>query len=256
MDLALTINAWIDEEIIFAQQLGASQVFASVDPDWGDAPGWDAQSMAKLANRVEKSGLILAGLHAVSLPATDPIAWAAGLVENAGTAEIGLLSLSAGLFSRGSLIQKTFAAALPSLADAAGRAGIRLAIPAAGLFKGHSGAKVQAGLLRGLPPSTGLDAAPAVLQNWFALPESSTRQSILDKLFLVSLENEALGGLQPGSGLDGLPSLCWRLRQANYSGLIRLGRPAHWKGDTREAHHALAFSTGYLRAVFQAFQRV
>ena len=107
MDLALTINAWIDEEVMFAQQLGARHIFASMDPLWAATPGWDAQSLTRLANRVEKAGLVLAGLYATP-PVKEPLAWTAQLLRDAAKAKIELLSLSATLIPAPSSTQEAF----------------------------------------------------------------------------------------------------------------------------------------------------
>ena len=262
MDLALTINGWIDEEVIFAQQVGARQVFAQVDSSQGNTPGWDASALARLANRIEKAGLVLAGLRAaapagVGRPA-DGLAWAARLVEEAGAAKSGLLiSLSSALFPARRPAGTNLAALLAPLATASSAAGVRLAIPAEVLARGQS----QSGLtsaLELLPPSCGLDGSPALLldEPQPAASGSALAQAIQDRLYLVSVENKPRpAGQQPDPGFEQLRALSWRLRQSGYPGLIRLGQPPRWKGDTPSGHHARAFSTGYLRAVLQAFQR-
>jgi hypothetical protein len=262
MDLALTINGWIDEEVIFAQQLGAQYVFAQVD----SSSDWDAQSLARLANRIEKAGLILAGLHAAGLPAgggqqAEALAWAARLAQEAGAARIGLLSLSAALFSARRSAGNPLTAQLGPLAEAAARAGVKLAIPAAPLLKQDAGGDMES-VLHSLPPSAGLDGSPGLLLDWLdkTAPGSDSRRLILDRLLLVSFAHERRPGSRSaaklnGAGFDELLAGCWRLRRAGYPGLIRLGQPSQWKGDTREGHHARAFTTGYLRAVLQAFQK-
>jgi hypothetical protein len=258
MDLALTINGWIDEEIIFAQQLGARYVFAQVD----SSTGWDAQSLARLANRIEKAGLVLAGLHAGATVGggqqAETLTWAARLAQEAGAARIGLLSLSPALLPARRSAANPTSVLLAPLAEAAARAGVKLAIPLAALLKEYPGAASPEKVLRSLPPSAGLDGAPGLLLDWLQKigPEANLRQMTQDRLYLVSFGNERQSARkQNGAGFDELLSLCWRLRQAGYPGLIRLGQPSRWKGDTREGHHARAFTTGYLRAVLQAFQK-
>lgn len=281
MDLALTINGWIDEDVIFAQQLGARQVFAQVDNSQGTSPGWDRQSLARLANRIEKAGLVLAGLHATGTPprgerleetpadavAFHAAAWVVHLAQEAGAARIGFLSLSAALFTERRSAENSITARLAPLAEAAAQAGVKLAIPLAPLLKEYPGGQSQGHpitperLLHSLPPSAGLDGSPGLLLDWLqnTAPGSNPRQMIQDRLCLVSFEHERRpgsrsGGKLNGAGFDELLSVCWCLRQAGFAGLIRLGRPAQWKGDTREGHQARAFTTGYLRAVLQAFQ--
>lgn len=247
MDLALTINAWIDEEVMFAQQLGTRHVFARVDSQPDGAPAWEAQHLGWLANRVEKAGLVLAGLAVTELP----LERVTRLLEAAGAARIGLVSLPAGLFSGG--------ASAAALAETAERAGVKVAFPAAALAAPGAqdtprGARrlTAEGIpesLRGLPSCAGLDAAPDML------PEL-LQNANQDRLYLVSIENEQRPtGKRSSARFDELLPICWRLHQAGYSGLIRLGQPSKWKNDTLEGHQARAFSTGYFRAALQAFAR-
>jgi hypothetical protein len=272
MDLALTINGWIDEEVIFAQQLGAQYVFARVDCSrQNTSQGGDAQSLASLANRIEKAGLALAGLHAVGAPAgegrqEEALLWISRLVHEAGASRIGLLSLSAGILPARRPAENPRALFMAGLAEAAERAGVKLAIPAAALAKKRPGEKTQVSpeeMLKSLPSSAGLNGSPGMLLEWLQKTGSGDTLSrlIREKLFLVSVETERgrvsrSAGRLPGAEFDDLLAACWRLRQAGYPGLIRLGEPARWKGDTRADNHARAFSTGYLRAVLQAFQKV
>jgi hypothetical protein len=247
MDLALTINAWIDEEIMFAQQLGARSVFARVDAQPGSAPGWDGQHLSWLANRVEKAGLALAGLQAAEIPVSgsamteSALDGAVRLIAAAGAANIGLVNLAAGAAVRSE--------ELPALAEAAARAGVKLALPAA-LLAGATARPSAAGLveaLRGLPDSAGLNASADLLPDWL-------QQAAPSRLYLVSIENEQRPtGKRSSARFDELLPICWRLRQAGYTGLIRLGQPSKWKGDTSEDHQARAFSAGYFRAALQAF---
>jgi len=55
MHLALTLDPFVDTDLLYAQQLGV---------DWivGDVPGWDFDTLAAARNRVERSGLVLSGL--------------------------------------------------------------------------------------------------------------------------------------------------------------------------------------------------
>jgi hypothetical protein len=246
MDLALTVNAWIDEELIFAQQLGARQVFAAADPGWKDAPGWDAAALAKLANRVEKAGLLLAGLYASTAPAAEPQAWALRLVMDAGAAKIGLVSL-APAFLPARRAEKAAPAAWPPLVEAAQQAGVKLALPAARLPGARPGAR--AGLPHDLTANAGLDAVSALALRWLEQTDSAARGRFLERLLLVSFEGLPT---RPGPGLDDLLPLCLRLRESGYAGLVRLGLPARWKGDTPAAHQARAFSTGFLRGVLHS----
>jgi hypothetical protein len=263
MDLALTINGWIDEEVIFAQQLGSRQVFALVKRASLDGETW---SLTRLANRISKAGLILAGLHACEAPRgaggqEDADLWVAHLAREAVAAGIGLLSFSNALFTKRQTLQSSLAAL-----DAA-QTGVKLAIPLAVLtgknrlsgINSQANSPSLANTLSSLPPSAGLDVPPdrllRLLQD--SAPEASERQAVMKRLCLVSFE------LAPGAGpfreanrdgFDELLSACLHLRRGGYSGLIRLGRLPGWKGDTRDAHQARAYTVGYIRGVLQAIQ--
>jgi hypothetical protein len=237
MDLAMTIDGWIDEEVIFAQELGARFVFARVD-----AGKLAATDLTRLSNRIEKGGLNLAGWYAGASVTTAALP---GLIAAAGSVKQDLLlSLAPRLLPARQPLQ-----ALPALAEAAVKAGVKLALPAQALPNPDA----LLDLLDGLPgPYAGLDAAPERVLGWLqkAAPGSALRQLLQDRLFLVSFDHHP----RPGGGSDELLAACWRLKQAGYPGLIRAGRPQHWKGDSREEHSARAFTTGYLRALMHTFQ--
>lgn len=61
MHIALTLDPFVDTDLLYAQQLGV---------DWiiGDMPAWDADTLAAARNRVEQAGLRLSGL--ACLPAS------------------------------------------------------------------------------------------------------------------------------------------------------------------------------------------
>ena len=252
MDLALTINGWIDEEVIFAQQLGSRQVFALVDRSSFD---WDARPLVRLANRISKAGLILAGLYASEAPKgasgqEDADLWVAHLAREAAAAGIGLLSCSKALFTKRRPVQRTLAALEAAQTE------VKMALPLAVLV---GNPQSLADILRSLPPSAGLDVPPGMLLRLLqdTAPDAGERQAFIEQLCLVSFE------FAPGAGpfreanrdgFDNLLSACLRLRRGGYPGLIRLGRLPGWKGDTSDAHQARAYTTGYLRGVLQAIQ--
>ena len=269
MDLALTINGWIDEEVIFAQQLGARQVFASLDVRQVAGPGGNSQPLAWLANRITKAGLGLAGLYVTGgRPGTaeTTLAQTAALVKAAGAAGIGLFSLSTTMFPARRSTRQPIADGWAPLAEAAAQAGVRLSIPAALLVPAPTGGKALPGgqpadILQNLPPgaSAGMDAAPELLLGWLqnAKVGPVLAKGVLDKLFLISFENRRPPvENSTGDAFDELLAVCYRLKQAGYPGLIRLGQPPHWKGDSRQGHRASAYSAGFLRAVLQAFQGI
>ncbi len=296
MNLTLTINAWLDEDVIFAQQLGVSHVFAQVDLRQVISPLWDPRSLAGLHNRIEKAGLTLAGICAVIPPQNrglqsgrqqaDELELVCRLIEAAGAAGIGLvrpptllvppLRLKSGRESQTThdRAQKKLSTSLRRLAEIAARAEVKLAIPVDrplnDLLSPGNQDQANQGILSGLleslqNPWMGVDGMPGLLLNFLhespsARPHPSTitpRQLLWDKIFLVTLENSLYRGSKPvltrldAGGVD-MIALCWHLKQAGYSGLVRLGEQPHWKGDSQVGHRAQAFATGYLRAVLQA----
>ncbi|MBM3263451.1 MAG: mannonate dehydratase [candidate division Zixibacteria bacterium] len=61
MNLTLTVDAWIDENLMFAQQFSATHIIAETVPRETGAR-WDPPMLLALRNRVEKAGLTLLGL--------------------------------------------------------------------------------------------------------------------------------------------------------------------------------------------------
>lgn len=98
MNLALTVNCWTDEELMFAQQLGTEMVFAEAIPK--DANGsWDVEVLRAMRNRIEKAGLKLAGINQLPLEQTfgcdvgrdTEIEAICRFIDNAGSAGVPLL---------------------------------------------------------------------------------------------------------------------------------------------------------------------
>ncbi len=299
MNLTLTVNGWLDEEVIFAQQLGVKHVFAQVDLHQVVSPQWDPLSLAGLHNRIEKAGLTLAGISALVAPRnrglppgvqkTKELEWVCRLIEAAGPAGIGLVLPPPSLFLSSTfrsgnefqithkLAQKKLLTSLRRLAETAARAGVKLAIPAgrplnAPASPGNPDQSAQGilpGLLESLQnPWMGLDGLPSLVSDFLHEHPSTgldpscinPRPLFWDKLFLVTLENSLYLGPRPiktrldAGGVD-LIALCWRLKQAGYSGFVRLGEQPHWKSDTLTGHRARAFAAGYLNAVLKAIQK-
>ncbi|TFG73316.1 MAG: hypothetical protein E4H27_01005, partial [Anaerolineales bacterium] len=55
MHLSITLNPFVDSDLLYAQQLGVTWVV-------GNLPAWDYETLAAACNRVAKSGLYLSGL--------------------------------------------------------------------------------------------------------------------------------------------------------------------------------------------------
>ncbi|MCL5995815.1 MAG: mannonate dehydratase [Chloroflexi bacterium] len=102
MELALTLNCWNDEDLVFAQQFGVNHILAQpILP----APGvqrWDERALAALRNRVEQAGLQLVGFDGLPCPLDrsvrgetgrdDEIAVASQFITAAGAAGIPLIT--------------------------------------------------------------------------------------------------------------------------------------------------------------------
>jgi D-mannonate dehydratase len=228
VNLALTVNGWLDEDVIFAQQLGVNYVLAQVDLYQVVSPAWDPLSLAGLHNRIEKAGLTLVGISSVITPKNrglqprlkkgEALELVCRLIEAAGSAGIGLVRPPTWLFqfpTFGSGVEtlnpldpawKKLTTALQHLAETATRTGVKLAIPvdhpltdllmAGNQEKGNQGMLLD--LLESLEnPYMGLDVTPELLLYFLQEhasaglnPSKSNRhQPPWDKLFLVTLEN-------------------------------------------------------------------
>ena len=60
MNLALTINCWSDEDLLFASQFGVTHILA--EATMPQRRHWDTPVWAPIRNRVEKANLTLVGL--------------------------------------------------------------------------------------------------------------------------------------------------------------------------------------------------
>jgi hypothetical protein len=298
MNLTLTVNGWLDEEVIFAQQLGVSHVFVQVDLHQVN-PAWDPGSLAGLHNRIEKAGLTLAGICAVIAPKNrglqtglkkaEALELACRMVEGAGAAGIGLVRLPTSLFPPSpfrfggesktvpALTEEKSSTWLRQLAETATQAGVKLAIPINRPINQLTSPGSQDQANQGIPPGLlesfknpliGVDVTPGLLLNFLqehppaGLNPSTLNscQPLWDKIFLVTLENNLDRGAKSvrtrlDAGVVDIAALCWQLKQAGYSGLVRLGEQPHWIGDSAAGHRARAFAAGYLTAVLQGIQK-
>ena len=82
MHIALSVQFSRDDQLIFAQQLGVGHVLAQVDH-------CDEKTLVSLKNRVEKTGLCLAGIDGFALANADSAIAAVRAAANAGIALIG-----------------------------------------------------------------------------------------------------------------------------------------------------------------------
>ncbi len=282
MNLTLIINAWLDEDLMFVQQLGVKHVLAQVDLRQAAAPDWPRESLTLLRNRIEKAAFSMAGIAVVmqspavdgfpgsnapaALDETAALETLVRLIEEAGVSGIQLVRPPDELFhfpARQKLPPEKLTLVLNRLAEAAAAAGVKLALPTGGVLSRLKRAQLLAILQ---PPCLGLDATPALLLALLSeLPAAgraadgsqAEAQGLWDKILLSNLENNLKRGTRPlktrvDAGAFNIPALCWRLKQAGYSGYLCLGQQPHWSDDSAGGHRALAFGAGYLQAILQA----
>ena len=105
MQLALALDARRDDDLMFAQQLGVTDVLATVNPG-PDGRRWDAALLAGVRHRVESAGLVFAGLEGLwphedivlGRPARDEeIEKLCGFIRDAGAGGIPLIAYRWGL---------------------------------------------------------------------------------------------------------------------------------------------------------------
>jgi len=284
MKLALTINCWTDEDLMFAQQFGADQVMAqAVLPEGRTA--WDARLLSALRNRVEKAGLALAGMDCLPVRLDRAIAGMAGrdeeietvcrFMRDAGAAGIPLVGCRWGVDEKGPVRQPT------------GRGGAAVAVHQAELQPGGAGWEIflcflervvpvaeEGGVKLACGPGNSLLGRIEDLQRlveevpssclgidfWQGavalMPGVDLAGAIRwfggrQKLFLVTLGNsEAF--LDEGDTRM-LRSL--RLyREAGFVGGLRPGPQPGMADDTEWGHKSQAFAIGYLRALLQVVE--
>ncbi len=269
MKLALTVNAWLDEELMFAQQLGADQVIAWVSPAEPGLEEGKKPNLAAIRNRVEKAGLELLGLDSSLVPVPNQIPGEAGLsqdieiyrhlITDAGTAGIHLISYQ---WTDPQQRWERLAYFLDSILPTAEKAGVRLAgrlNPKAFIREWTHQTHDQ--LWNNLPnPHNGLDFNPGVpdLRNGSTLFKSLQQPDLCERLFLITFDHIlpdlpafdlAEGNMTGPLGLlEGLEIL----HQAGCTASVRPYRPSQDSSDVD--YQALAYAAGYLRASLQTLK--
>ena len=273
MKLALTINCWNDEDLMFAQQFGADGILAqAVLP--GNGATWDARTLAAMRNRVEKTGLAFIGLADLPKPpgaavasrlawTEDEISAACRFIEMAGEAGIPMLSCAWESGEAASFLQRAVPAAERADVKLAYRPDDMPASPDSGVLDG------QEGLDRWLDafpsPCNGLD----LCQELFASAPGGDLLATIGRvaarnLFLVRMSFRQTPSSQPpspGAVSERVPEdgrvlrLLQAYRAAGYDGpVLPTGLPAI-AGDTGWGHQGHAYHIGYLRALLQVVQR-
>ncbi|MBI2504910.1 MAG: mannonate dehydratase [Candidatus Latescibacteria bacterium] len=269
MELALSIQHGQDDQLIFAQQLGADSVVVAVD-------AWEAETLKAARNRVERSGLKLAGLEAP--PAMAPVLLGkpggdqqlAGFCQglrNAGEAGIGLVSCDwrAPVAAQPQPVGRGKALVAPVPAPAATpawealekflaqagpvaqAAGVRLACRAgAGFLR-------QSRRLLGLVPALDLDLAELAGSGSGAEELISAAGAKLAMVHSSNLRQQQQAFLDEGE--ISLPKAMRALVRGGFSGPLRAALPPGMVEDTAWGHKGRAFDLGYLRAILQVIER-
>lgn len=267
MRLALNIDAFADDQLILAQQLGVDQVVARCQE-------WDAASLASLRNRVEQTGLHLAAVEDLPLcPDASPDALRR-IIGDLGETGIGLAAYSWPPVSasdpvprgRGeSLVRRRavsgenvlddLARLLETLLPTAEASGVRLACGAETL---PAGADSFAALVElGARPAHGLDLCPDILAAAGIDPVAgiggAAGKGAIAMVRLGNLRREEAGLVDAflDEGDLSIPRLLQTLRAAGFDGPVRAAPPPGMVEDTSWGHKGRAFDLGYLKAVLQ-----
>lgn len=263
MELALSVQHGQDDQLIFAQQLGADSVVVAV-------AGWEAETLKAVRNRVERSQLKLAGLEASPpMPpgvAQQLAAFCEGL-RHAGEAGIGLVSCDwrAPVAAQSEPVGRGKALVAPVPAPAAATAwealerfvaqagpvaqaaGVRLACRAgAGMLR-------ESGRLLELVPALDLDLAELAGSGMGAEELIGSAGGKLAMVHANNLRQQQQAFLDEGE--ISLPKVMRALVRAGFSGPMRATLPPGMVEDTAWGHKGRAFDLGYLRAILQVIER-
>ena len=271
MRLALTVNCWIDEDLMFTQQLSATHVMAeAIGPD---ADGqWDVRTLAALRNRVEKAGLELIGINRLPQQLDRTILGKTGrdeeieavcrFVEDAGAAGIPLLCYEWVTSTASHDVTQMWhhiTYFLERVIPVAEKAGVRMAYSPGDALTATTGEAAALNSVEGLkrlmeivPGSChGLDFHPSVL---VATPGTDVMEAARffgsnEKIFMITTDNIINEG-----DIDILEVL-QTCRASGFRGPLRPGRQPAMPPDTDWGHKARALAVGYLRALLQAIEQ-
>jgi hypothetical protein len=272
MKLAVTVNAWLDEELMYAQQLGANQAIAQLTPGEAGPASWEKPKLAALRNRVEKAGLELLGLDCAQVllkhtsfgeaDLTQKSQFFCELITNAGEAGIDLIAYPWGDPQQN---WEDLASFLDRVLPAAEAAGVRLA----GSF--HPGSAHGEGYLQtcerflDLWPSIlhGLDFNPDLLsQNGAVQLRILLRKpGIRERLFLITpgrvLPVQPSGDLREETIMStaDLYTLLEMFHQAGSPASVRAGCQPGISGSPDLDYQELAYASGTLRGILQSLAR-
>ena len=234
VQLALSVEAGRDDQLIFAQQLGADAVFVRMG-------AWDGAALQTARHRVEQTGLALAGVEGLDLAAPSASVQAAlGAAARAGIplvcGDAGLAQSAPEPVGRGQAGVALLAQPAPPDSAALARLvpdGVRLAV---------------AGASRAPEPPLGLDLQTAFLSG----PGMNDLTRLGQRVFSVQIGNrdmEHQAFLDEGE-VD-LPRLLHALHENGFEGPVRAAAPPAMEGDEPWGYKGRAYDLGYLRALLQ-----
>ena len=236
MHLALSVETGRDDQLIFAQQLGADAVFVRMET-------WDEAALQTARHRVEQTGLALAGTEGLDLNAPpEALATALQAAANVG------IPLVCG---------HTPQAAIPLEPVGRGQAGVaRLASPAppdtAALAKiVPASLRLAVAGTTLVPEPLGLDLDTTLLSG----PQVNTLTRRAEHIFSVQVGNrdmEHQAFLDEGE-ID-LPRLLQALDENGFDGPVRATPPPGMEDDEPWGYKGRAFDLGYLRALIQTIR--
>lgn len=259
MELALSVQHGQDDQLIFAQQLGADSVVVAVDT-------WEAATLKAARNRVERSQLKLGGLEALPLSGQDLAGFCQGL-RHAGEAGIDLVSCDwrplpatpPQPMGRG----KALVAAVPAPAAAPTWEALEQFVAQAGPVAQAAGVRLAcragAGMLREyqrlvkLVPALDLDLAELAGSGVGAEELIGAAGGKLALVHANNLRQQQQAFLDEGE--ISLPKVMRALVRAGFSGPLRASLPPGMVEDTDWGHKGRAFDLGYLRAILQVIER-
>ena len=239
MHIALSVQFGRDDQLIFAQQLGVEHVMVQADC-------YDEKTLESLRNRVQRTGLQLAGIEGVPLVRVEELQ---AIISTAEAVGINLISCTGSISGsppqprptgRGNALIPTSAEPMSSLSagetskviDTARDAGLRLA---------WTGSNSPAGM--------GMDLALDHLRE----DPTTTLAAFKAPVFIVRARNTKRG--EPcflDEGDCDLPRCISALKAHGFNGPLLAHYPLGMVGDTDWRHKARAYDLGYLKAVLQA----
>jgi hypothetical protein len=256
MELALSIQHGQDDQLIFAQQLGADSVVVMVDK-------LEAQTLKAARNRVERSQLKMAGIEAPPAAAQDLAGFCQGL-RCAGEAGIGLVSCDwRGLAAPAQPVGRGKALVSPVQVSASAWGALEQFLAQAGPAAQAAGVRLAcrpgAGFLRErerlltLAPGLDLDLVELASAGLKAEEVIAAAGSKLDLVHASNLRQQQQAFLDEGE--VSLPEVMKALVRAGFSGPLRASLPPGMVEDTAWGHKGRAFDLGYLRAILQVIER-